>query len=275
MKIFLKAILLLVSLNSFGQVFNPAILANCNDNLNDSNCTYNTLRDFIAEKLNEQDLKQFSFDKGDLFISANLRFNTLGKIKPRTSLIHIPIEGTEDILETILTQIPNAIPQFTKKGKAKTTLLVATFSYKFDGIKLIPNIDYKNNEDDYTIPEKVPIYKGCKPKFNNEKLKKCMSTKIAKFISKRFNTDVATRFNLSEGTTIRIFVIFKIDTEGNIFAIDARTSYKPLQEEAIRVVKMIPKLDAPGYIGSKAVVVPYSLPIAFNVPIPKKKPKRF
>ncbi len=275
MKIFIKTILLFVSLNCFGQIFNAAILANCNDNLNDSNCTYNTLRDFIAEKLNEQDLKQFSFDKGDLFISANLSFDTLGKIKPQTSLIHIPIEGTKDILETILTQIPNAILQFTKKGKPKTTIISTTFSYKFDGVNLIPNVGYKSNRDDYTIPEKVPIYKGCKPKLNNKKLKKCMSTKISRFISQRFNTDVVKRFNLPEGTKIRIFVIFKIDTEGNVFAVDARAPYKPLQEEAIRVIKMIPKLDAPGYIGSKAVVVPYSLPIAFNVSIPKKKPKGF
>lgn len=246
-------------------------MIDCSNNV-DTNCTYNTLRDFIADKLNEQDLKQYSFVNENIIISAHLNFNKLGEINPEKSLIYTPIEGTVDLLETILTQIPHIVPQLTSKGKPKTVINSKTFSYLFDGNKMIPKLDYVSNKEDYSIPERVPIYKGCKPKqkLRNKKLRKCMSYKIARFISQRFNTNVATRSNFPVGTTIKIFVTFKVDSNGNIFDVDAKTPYLPFAAEAIRITKMIPKLDAPGYIGNKAVEIPYSLPIVFKIKAPKK-----
>jgi hypothetical protein len=265
MKLFFSVLFLFISLNCFGQKDKAVILIDCIDN--DTNCTYNTLRDFIADKLNEQNLKQYSFGYGDIIISAHFNFNKLGIIVPKNSLLFIPNAETDSISEAILSQIPNIKPQLNKKGKPKAVVIRKTFSYLFDGNKLISKSDYVSNKDDYSITEKVPIYKGCKPKpeLRNKRLRKCMSLKISKFIKQNFNRSIANKFNIPTGTTIKIFVSFKVDTEGNIFDVDAKSPYLLFVAEAIRVTKMISKLEAPGYIGSKAVVVPYSFPIVFTI----------
>ena len=43
------------------------------------------------------------------------------------------------------------------------------------------------------MPEKVPVYKGCKPKWSNKKLKDCMSLKIAQYILSGFNSKEAVK----------------------------------------------------------------------------------
>ena len=46
--------------------------------------------------------------------------------------------------------------------------------------------------------------------------------------------------------------------------VDARAAHPELEKEAIRVVKSLPKL-VPGYVDGEPVVVPYSLPILFQL----------
>ncbi len=58
--------------------------------------------------------------------------------------------------------------------------------------------------------------------------------------------------------------MFKIDEKGNITDIRARAPHIKLEEEAIRVMKLLPKM-IPGKQKGKTVAVLYSLPIAFNV----------
>ena len=87
--------------------------------------------------------------------------------------------------------------------------------------------------------------------------------KIAKFISRKFNTDLAQSLGLSTGKQ-KIFTVFKIDKKGNIVDIKARAPHKRLQEEAIRVINLLPKME-PGMQRKKPVVVKYALPITFSI----------
>ncbi|MBL4723919.1 MAG: energy transducer TonB, partial [Lutibacter sp.] len=52
--------------------------------------------------------------------------------------------------------------------------------------------------------------------------------------------------------------------KGNIVNIEARAPHKKLKEEAIRVVKLLPKM-MPGRQRGKPVGVKYGLPIVFKV----------
>ena len=58
--------------------------------------------------------------------------------------------------------------------------------------------------------------------------------------------------------------MFKIDKNGDITDVQARAPHVRLQEEAIRVVKSLPKM-IPGKQRGRAVGVNYSIPIAFKV----------
>jgi tetratricopeptide (TPR) repeat protein len=107
----------------------------------------------------------------------------------------------------------------------------------------------------------VPIYPGCEQGSNADK-RKCMSAKISKFVQRNFDTNISRNLGLFGGQLIR--VIFKIDTNGNVIGVRSRAAHSALEIEAIRVINLLPKMK-PGLKNGKAVIVPYSLPITFQV----------
>ncbi len=114
----------------------------------------------------------------------------------------------------------------------------------------------------FAVVENVPIYPGC-DKGNNAFKKSCMSQKIAKFVQKKNNTKELAR-ELGLTGRQRINVIFKIDQNGNITSIKIRAPHPGLEKEVARVINMLPKMK-PGMHKGKVVIVPYSLPIVFQV----------
>ena len=132
-------------------------------------------------------------------------------------------------------------------------------------IPLVSFSSFGQSAEDVEVPldiiEKVPIFPGCK-RGNNENKRKCMSEKISKFIQKNFNTNLAEDLGLTGRQ--RIAVIFKIDKRGNVTGVRSRGPHPSLEEEAIRVISLLPKMK-PGLQNGKPVVVPYSLPIIFEV----------
>mgnify|MGYP007000395440 CR=1 len=64
----------------------------------------------------------------------------------------------------------------------------------------VEEIEIEEVEEDVEVPfaviENVPEYPGCERGTNAEK-RKCMSDKIAKFVQRKFNTDLAGDLGLS------------------------------------------------------------------------------
>ena len=121
--------------------------------------------------------------------------------------------------------------------------------------------EYEDVEVPFAVIENVPVFPGC-DKGNNEWKRKCMSEKIAKFVQKKFNTELAGDLGLSGRQ--RISVIFKIDIRGNVVGVRARAPHPRLEKEAVRVINLLPKMK-PGRQRGVTVTVPYSLPIIFQV----------
>jgi protein TonB len=120
---------------------------------------------------------------------------------------------------------------------------------------------YEDVEVPFSVIENVPEYPGCEKGTNAQK-RKCMSDKIAKFVQKKFNTDLAGDLGLSGKQKIN--VMFKIDKKGNVTGVRSRAPHPRLEKEAARVINLLPKMK-PGRQRGRAVVVPYSLPITFLV----------
>lgn len=110
--------------------------------------------------------------------------------------------------------------------------------------------------------EQVPVFPGCEMAVNNDERKACMSKKIAKHIQKKFDTSVAEGLGL-EGIQ-RINVMFKIDVNGKVTDVKARTPYSALEKEAINVISKLPNMQ-PGKQQHKNVPVIYGVPIVVAI----------
>ena len=112
----------------------------------------------------------------------------------------------------------------------------------------------------FSIINQSPIFPGCEDASDP---KKCFQENIQKFVGRNFNPRLAKNLDLESGKK-RVIVLFKIDKNGMITGVRARGPHKSLEEEAIRVVKSLPKMKAGEYDGKK-VAVKYTLPITFQV----------
>jgi protein TonB len=160
---------------------------------------------------------------------------------------------------------PEEIEIVEDEEEIEETVIESTETDQEEEIIEVEEVEVEEVDEDIEVPfaviENVPIFPGCESGNNNAK-KACMSEKIAKFVNKKFNTDLAGDLGITGRQ--RIIVAFKIDKTGTIVGVRARAPHPKLAQEAERVVKLLPKMK-PGKQRGKAVIVPYSLPITFQV----------
>lgn len=162
---------------------------------------------------------------------------------------------------------PEVIEVVEDEKEVEETVIESTESNQEEKIADVEDIVVEEApEEDIEVPfaviENVPVFPGCENEKGNNAKKQCMSDKISQFVNKKFNTELASELGLSGKQ--RISVIFKIDKNGNITNIRARAPHPGLEKEAVRVIGLLPKMQ-PGKQRGKAVTVPYSLPILFQV----------
>lgn len=161
---------------------------------------------------------------------------------------------------------PEVIEVVEDEKEVEETIIESTETSQEEEIVEIDEIEEVVEEEIADVPfaviENVPIYPGCEKESGNEAKKKCMSEKIQKFVQKKFNTELANDLGL-EGRQ-RISVQFKIDKNGNVVNVRARAPHPKLEQEAVSVVRSLPKMT-PGKQRGKAVGVLYALPILFQV----------
>ncbi|WP_115461068.1 M56 family metallopeptidase [Winogradskyella aurantiaca] len=128
---------------------------------------------------------------------------------------------------------------------------------------LINKIQNYSNEAEvpYSVIDQAPTFESCDGLVGDER-KKCTSMEVAKFVNQNFNTNLALDLGLTGRQRISVF--FKIDKNGDVTDVGARAPHEALEEEAKRVINALPKF-IPGVHHDETVVVPYSLPILFQV----------
>lgn len=248
--------------------------------------------------------KQCMSDKVSMFVNQNFNINIAKeqqlKGRQRISVIFklgkdgkikdIKARALHPALEAEAIRILELLPEFRpgkQRGKAVTVpySLPILFQVQDDveAIVAFEKTDQKmaenqkeiievvevqdiNTEDlievPYAVVEEAPYFSSCSDISTKEKRKECTSNEISQFVNKNFNTKLANDLGL-KGMQ-RIMVIFKIGKDGSITDIRSRAPHPDLEKEAIRVIGALPKM-MPGKQRGKAVVVPYSLPILFQV----------
>jgi len=183
------------------------------------------------------------------------------------SIIVTPKEELPKPVEKVA--IPEKILIIDDEIEIQETVLESTetdeseaINIEVDDVVLVEEEEEVIEDVPFLVIEEVPIFPGCTG--NNEELRKCFSEKMANFVHRKFNADLAADLGLPIGSVQKIFVVFRIDRNGVITDINARAPHKVLQNEAIRIMELLPQMT-PGKQRNRAVSVSYGLPIVFKV----------
>ncbi|MCB0398439.1 MAG: hypothetical protein KDD26_02235, partial [Winogradskyella sp.] len=116
------------------------------------------------------------------------------------------------------------------------------------------------DEVPFHVVDQAPSHKDCENLVSKEDKKECFSGFLNSHVKKHFNKNVEKNAELHNK---RIFARFLIDTDGNVTGIEARAASEALEEEAKRVLNLLPQF-IPGRQKGKVVAVAFSLPITLN-----------
>jgi len=178
-------------------------------------------------------------------------------------VIQMTVSGLTEPLKLSLvrkTELPEGALELRTTDGAGTYYLVADFITSKTDIELLPSTDH-NVEVPFSVIDQAPIFESCSHLFGQDQ-KNCTSMEIAKFVNQNFNVELSTQLGLVGRQ--RIFVMFKIDKKGMITDVAARAPHPALEDEAERIISSLPQF-IPGEHRGEKVVVPYSLPIIFQI----------
>ena len=110
----------------------------------------------------------------------------------------------------------------------------------------------------FAVVESVPIFPGCEDAKDNDERKACFQQKVLVFVSKNFEFPEMAK---EMGIQGRVYVNFVIEKNGSITNVEIVRGVDPLlDDEAVRVVKKLPKL-IPAKQRGKPVRMSFTLPI--------------
>jgi len=205
------------------------------------------------------------FDKDTLKIGGTLIVDGFGKIvreKSGLSFYHIKLnERFKNSLDKILFQLSISTVK-NKKPSPYISRHPFTFHYKIkknNGTLIIEHIDYERRYSGGVI-EEVPRFPGCES-FSEKEAVLCFQTKMQEHIRLHFRYPKAAQRKKIEG---KVYLMFIINKEGEISKIRTRGPDEILENEAIRIIQLLPKMK-PGKQNGKPVNVPFSIPINYKL----------
>ena len=127
----------------------------------------------------------------------------------------------------------------------------------------IPLISFSQEKEfDFSNVERAPIYNGCE--VNMKQLRNCLQEKIQQHIRKNFRYPKIAQRKKIQG---RVFVKFIIGIGGYVEQIKARGPDPVLEDEAKRIISLLPKFIPAIDSDKKAVSVPFYVTITFRLGI--------
>ncbi|MFI1744434.1 energy transducer TonB [Thalassobellus sediminis] len=182
-------------------------------------------------------------------------------IKPEVKVVNEPVEQKVKAPTEKFIEVPDTTPDIFITDTSDPILQSDPVLKPTDVIVS----DEPKEIDDIPVAfiQNVPVYPGCENKKSNDDKRKCLSQKITKLIQRKFDgSDIASDYGLSGRQ--KIDVQFTVDKTGRVTNIKTRSPHPKLDEEAERVINMIPEMT-PGKQNNKNVGVLYSIPIVFQV----------
>ena len=273
MKILPSILILLFSFLGFSQekensIYFPQeqlIHPDCENSENPNNCLKAQISTKLVTVLN-QAIKQNKITNDTLTASVVFEVDKKGKlIKGRDyTFVNDSLLRNDyiDELKTITENLPT-LKVLNKKRKPYVSNHKLSYSFKVErsnnGIQLRP-IEQTNNVYTGGVIEEVPQYPGCK-RGDDKKARTCFQKLMQKHIAKNFKYPQDAQ---AQGLQGRVSIMFIIDENGDVANVRVKGPHAILEEEAIRIIKLLPKLG-PGLQNGNPVKVPYAIPITFKL----------
>lgn len=136
-------------------------------------------------------------------------------------------------------------------------------------LKNADTIKELSNAVPFAIIEKVPVFPGCEEVETEGKRRQCFSKKTQQHFVSNFDSSLPNKLKLAPGKK-RMVMNFKVDKKGNVTEVEVRGPHPELEKEALRILKLLPKMK-PGKQRGKNVAVRYTLPMRIDVAGDKRK----
>lgn len=224
------------------------------------------LRACFNEKLQEHIAENFRYPEEARKKGINGRVNIGFVIQNDGSIGDIKIRGPDKLLEDEAERIISLLPQMTPgKHKGKTVPIPFFFPITFNlDHKIIqgkvssePDVDF-DIEVPFSVVEEVPIFPGCEDAADP---RACFNKKMQDHIAQSFRYPEEAQKQNIQG---RVNILFTIGEDGSIGNVRMRGPDKLLEDEAGRIISLLPQMT-PGKQRGKVVRVPYSIPITFRL----------
>ncbi|MGF1559838.1 MAG: TonB family protein [Flavobacteriaceae bacterium] len=252
---------------SFGQIDEVPIFPGCEDETDKRACFHKMMQEHIS--------KNFRYPQKAQEMGIQGRVNTMFIIAEDGSIQNLRMRGPDTLLEKEVARIIQRLPKM-QPGKQNGEIVRVPFSIpisfkleqagfsnfssngaKFDSEGNLSDIEYENAVP-FAQVEKVPVFPGCE---NEVDKRACFNAMMQKHIAKNFIYPEEAQVKGIQG---RVNVQFLIDTDGNIASVAKRGPDKLLEDEVVRIISRLPKMESGSHDGKK-VNVPYSIPVTFKL----------
>ena len=274
----LPAYKILASVHKLQEPYNPFLDCDINDN----ECFQNTLNKHVSDNFYYPQLANY-FDI-QAMVNVNYTIDKNGVVKNVSSnaaLIGVAFEDVDskkiisDAFEKAANSIIESLPKINPSivdGIAVDNKLRTPILYRLSDIekgsmisininKIAIGLDFlsKLNKGN-SMTEKVPVFPGCE-KLSEIKKRGCFQEKMNRHIAKHFRyPEIAQK----KGIQGRIIIQFVVGKDGNIGGISTRGPSKILEDEAKRIISLLPKMS-PGTQRGRPIKVPFSTSITFRL----------
>lgn len=196
-------------------------------------------------------------------VYVNFRINTDG------SVTILNTRAPHELLDAEARRIIEALPKFNPGKNADGTPVNVTFAYpiifKLGTAPVNEDSGSKNNltggkDVPFTVIPVKPSFKTpCK---DGQETFKCFVEKLNAHVVENFQYPAEAKAAGQEG---KVYVNFRIDTEGNVKVVNSRAAHRSLEQEAIRIIESLPQLNPGGDENGNPVPVTFAYPIVFEL----------
>lgn len=240
------------------------MIDNCTDADNEAQCLYKHTQNKILSFLEENKKIITKHSKDTLGVMANFEVDENLQIIEGKSWFSIKNRKLDKKLGNAVEQIFLDL-RFTSVSNRKKPPIVSRHILNFMYLvnpraeNVFTPLESDKKYSGGTI-EEIPRFPGCEG-LNEQEARKCFQQQMQNHIKRYFRYPKEAVEKKLSG---KVAIIFIINKDGEAENIRTRGPHPILEKEAVRIIKLLPKM-VPGKQNGVPVKVPYSIPITFHL----------